>query len=108
MSDGNLWGPWIDHDGKGCPCVGKVCRVVQEGVSGETYDVTGVAEGSPAWDWSNYGTLGTYKGKNGRWGRVIRYRIRKPRALLNMIERAREIDDAPTGPVRTPAKEVVG
>ncbi len=31
---------------------------------------------------------------------IIRYRIRKPRALLNLIERAKELDDAPEGPLR--------
>jgi len=41
------------------------------------------------WDWSQNPIR-----------RVIRYRIRKPRALLSMIERAKELDNAPEGPVR--------
>lgn len=25
------WGPWIEHDGKGCPCAGMHVEVVCEG-----------------------------------------------------------------------------
>jgi len=31
---------------------------------------------------------------------IATFRIRKPRALLSMIERAKELDNAPEGPVR--------
>ena len=88
MSD--EWGPWVEHDGKGCPCLGKVVRVTYgkrrggpiynriEEVS-ET-DAIEIADGLGSWTW-----------KPG-WNPIIRYRIRKPRALIDMIERAAELD----------------
>jgi hypothetical protein len=96
------WGPWVEHDGKGCP-PGVVGQWVQcEGYVGGTRHIE-VSEGQvvtsthPAWSVIL------------PWGpAIIRYRVRKPRALLDLIERARELDDAPQGPVRVPGKEVVG
>lgn len=94
MTD-ETWGPWIEHDGKGCPCLGEYIN----GEYGDGFLITGVAgsQGGGAWIWS---------GEKAPWTHLARYRIRKPRALLDMIERARELDDAPEGPVRAPAKRV--
>ncbi len=92
-------GPWTEHDGKGCPCVGSYVHVLRRagrdafGVAGEDCRNWGVdphSKGS-AWVWSN---------DIMSFSEVIRYRIRRPRALLDLIERARELDDAPEGPVR--------
>ncbi len=98
------WGPWIEHDGKGCPCFG---QYIQIELSGEPVTVPPyyrmlapriaegvVPHGSIVGAWSAVG-----------WPLVIRYRIRKPRALLDMIERARELDDAPEGPRHVKHKE---
>ncbi len=96
------WGPWIEHDGKGCPCRGAFCHITfqrpvrslnpsalrwgaQVGPS-EWVGVTNPTDGDGSWDWSS------------NYNPVIRYRIRKPRALLDLIERARELDNAPEGP----------
>jgi hypothetical protein len=71
------WGDWIEHDGKGCPCVGMYVRVVHEFWESQW---EGVAKGGPSWDWDS------------DYERIIRYRIRRPRALLDMIDRAAELD----------------
>lgn len=70
------WGPWIEHDGRGCPCAGRVVEgerrsgVVETWVAG-TLNVGG--HGS-MWVW------GTCVPKF-RDLEVVRYRIRKPRGL---------------------------
>lgn len=95
MSD--EWGPWID--GAIAPPVGAYVQMevrnkkglgdltheaVVLGLIGDDLDISPLLPFGSAWE-------------------LDRYRIRKPRALLDMIERARELDDAPEGPVRTPA-----
>lgn len=60
------WGPWIEHDGKGCPCVGMYAERIHD--RGDV--VIGVVlRGGRSWEWAPGFT------------RVIRYRIRKPRGL---------------------------
>lgn len=67
------WGPWIEHDGKGCPCVGQVVHLVLEDRFGCQAEFTGTPRSRTlrSWDWSYFPTF----------RRVIRYRIRKPRGL---------------------------
>ena len=75
MSD--EWGPWIEHDGKGCPCVGMYVHRIYDVIARDAQDgcfknekigrVTN--QRSRSWIW----TVG--------YARVIRYRIRKPRGL---------------------------
>lgn len=73
MSD--EWGPWIDHDGNGCPCRGKYVQCINDGRRGVWEGIAGSC-GGQSWDW-----------RNARYCRiVIRYRIRKPRALIQLIE----------------------
>lgn len=94
MSD--EWGPWIAHDGKGCPCKGKwVHMIYSHPVNPKTHfgngnflpdgSVIGIANGGKSWKWEH------------GFKKIIRYRIRKPRALLDMIERARELSDDKLG-----------
>lgn len=74
------WGPWIEHDGKGCPCEGMLVHVVRFDapdivvIAGAQCRATGipVTGKHSAWVWPN--------GKPERTN-VIRYRIRKPRGL---------------------------
>lgn len=85
------WGPWIEHDGKGCPCLGAWAQTYRLG-SGRrwkdgTHDLKKFIEGriiEPAnWDWAMFGKPlpgGTVASK------VIRYRIRKPRGLTILEE----------------------
>lgn len=78
------WGPWIEHDGKGCPCVGQYVHIVFEReLSGRTggggrgsiagprewIGITNPPDGRGSWDWRTV------------YNRVIHYRIRKPRGL---------------------------
>lgn len=79
MSGDGDWGPWIEHDGKGCPCVGEYVhreyRFVHYRWRGRKDTVLsgnfawGIAEDGPSWRW------------DPDWNPVIRYRIRKPRGM---------------------------
>lgn len=78
MSD-EQWGPWINHDGKGCPCVGEYVQAnftclhtpIFEGGTkiGNLWE--GVATGIDCWDWAARQQLTKF----------TRYRIRKPKGL---------------------------
>lgn len=93
MTDEREWGPWIEHDGKGCPSGinGRFIFIVFRcgdawsgiyGVSaGNTYVGAPIAytdnkNGGSSWRWGTY----------ARHWEVIRYRIRRPRALLDLID----------------------
>lgn len=95
------WGPLIQHDGKDCPVTGMFCEVRSAAGTVECGMITETSH-TPCTLWV--------------WGRlclfclpfrIVAYRIRKPRALLDMIERAHDIDDAPEGPVRIKELEPV-
>ena len=79
------WGPWIEHDGKGCPCVGQIveCRWMDyDGtVSAEGYleGPVGIARGGPCWTWRV--VAGVPIAAPG-FSAIIRYRVRKPRGLV--------------------------
>ena len=91
---GEEWGPWIEHDGKGCPCVGEYGQFTLGGgysgpvglrddlgrvmVTTNTYE--GFATDGAAWHWveSKYP--------------VIRYRIRKPKGLTILTDILREVE----------------
>ena len=91
MSD---WGPWIEHDGKGCPLpVGTIGEAeLRCGRIAPFRALCGSTRGGPqspptgagkeqtdAWTWG---------GKPSGWEgeEVIRYRIRKPRGLTILEE----------------------
>jgi hypothetical protein len=74
------WGPWIEHDGSGCPVVGRFVQMeLLNRITGAPAHYTilserlaqGVVRSSPgntrgnSWDWR-------------RGNRVIRYRVRRP------------------------------
>ncbi len=86
MSDDSEFGPWVLHDGKGCPCVGKYVQAdLVGGSNGKLCTLEGMAglKGGICWDWRNFGKA-TPK---GRVSKVIRFRIRRPKgmAILNAI-----------------------
>ena len=108
-----IWGPWIDHDGNGCPCVGefvhRVFDIEIDIIGGVGVDPTieiisfCTSDEIDSWNGKRYHKLGIVP-------QVIRYRIRKPRSKAMDILRALVNDpdtpiNAPTGPVRelTPA-----
>jgi hypothetical protein len=79
------WGPWIEHDGKGCPCVGKIVHAVRRDrkevfcVAGARCLAAGEDPSGPesAWVWSNDGR---------ERSEFVRYRIRRPKALRELID----------------------
>lgn len=76
---GDQWGPWVIHDGKGCPVrAGTIVEVVCEDRFGFAMRlVTQVAGGSySSWDWTHYPKL----------KRIIRYREKKPKGLSLLEE----------------------
>lgn len=79
------WGPWIEHDGKGCP--------VGDGVAVNATDCRGretiscFRYGGESWDWSNW----------PEYTRIIRFRIRKPRGLTILENLIADLP-APVGP----------
>ena len=83
MSD--EWGPWIQHDGNGCPCVGEyVHRVFDVGVDilngervTESNEDIGIVVPEEGLSW-----CGVTSWRGFRVPQVIRYRIRKPRGMV--------------------------
>ena len=89
MSVQEEWGPWIDHDGKGCPCVGLVVQVERR--NGEVvgpYVAYSKRKGYP--------TPGN--NMHDSWYHlpkprdIIRYRIRKPLAMSILTDILREVE----------------
>lgn len=97
------WGPWIEHDGAGCPpsIIGKwIDMEAQHGPIGPRAGQVERREG-PAdpttveWDWRFFGMV---------WGktiiaRIIRYRVRKPSALTLLERIAADPQPIPGEPV---------
>ncbi len=85
------WGPMIEHDGRGCPCVGMYARrILSTGGVGkfdctddDEWEIIGIVVVGPcsAWDWNNFGKV---KSNGLRTAKVIRYSIRTPRALVQL------------------------
>lgn len=101
MSDREEWGPWVEHDGKGRPVsVGLLAQWVIEksdgrarivAGAGRTVEewgkfatVTGQIYDGLGWEWDNFGKRHPITGR--LIPKVIRYRIRKPRALIQLRE----------------------
>lgn len=101
MSDESAeWTDWIEHDGKGLPVPkGTVVLAIFENDPGEfvgpIVGIAGSARGY-AWDWSWWRCVPPEGG--GRVSRITRYRIRKPRALRDLIAL---VENLPA-PVRLP------
>ena len=102
MSEDENWGPWIEHDGKGCPCRGALVQGThrdgrtEEWVAGRVLmfgkaflgEHTGVTPTKYcAWSWA--------LPENGVTpdNHVMRYRIRKPKGLT-ILEAL--LEDLPT------------
>ena len=78
------YGPWIKHDGKGCPCKGERVRckfrtgVILEGIAG--------SNGGESWDWDNWGWVDV----------IVKYQVWKD-STLKGIEMLRELVKNPKG-----------
>jgi hypothetical protein len=86
------WGPWIEHDDSGRPLAVKPDMIVQCEMKSDG-DILCPMPASYL-DWHCPGDP------------IAAYRVQRPRTLLDLIERARGLDDAPEGPARPPAPKV--
>jgi len=104
MSEDDDFGPWVLHNGKGCPCVGQMVELVYNGWP----EFIGLAKGSGSWTYGDANDRCTWSrngiGKDGRFYPIIRYRIKKPRALLDLIQM---VADLPAPVVKQPAPGVI-
>lgn len=79
------WGPWIRHDGRGCPVpTGTIVEVVCEDRFGYQKNEIARAMGGSysSWDWSHFPEL----------KKIVRYREKKPKGLQILTEVLRELD----------------
>jgi hypothetical protein len=75
------WGPLVLHDGRGCPVIGKYAQVrCADGRVAEGVVMPHVLRGRCVlWVWATLCPA--------HWPmRVVAYRVRKPRALLDLID----------------------
>lgn len=106
---GDTWGPWIAHDGTGCPVPRGTMVIVRR--RGGTEDGpfpaltlrsvgevlqswSGKDSGSSAWHWA-YPRHASYRGPHID---IIAYRVQKPRGLAMLEEILREVEE--THPLR--------
>ncbi|MBY6048728.1 hypothetical protein [Vannielia litorea] len=76
--NGEEWGPWVLHDGKGCPLkAGVIVDVVAQDRFGYNMRTVTTVQGGAysSWDWEYFPEL----------KKVIRYREKKPKGL-QMLE----------------------
>jgi len=75
------WGPWVEHDGKGCPCKGQFVEVIK---------ANGAKERFVAWSIFNNTCRNDADHRTSSWAwrekphatKIVRYRIRKPRGVV--------------------------
>lgn len=95
------WGPWIEHDGKGCPIKGQVVQV--EYADGDV--VLRIFDGKTFWRGNSRakGYFGAMYVSSWDWSAqgwsvpAVRYRIRKPRGLTVLENLIADLP-APVGP----------
>lgn len=80
------WGPWIEHDGKGCPVKGQFVHAVIRRRCGRIvhYRIIAGLTAGRSWDWTTV------------YNPVIRYRIRKPSALQQLKEMVESLPELET------------
>ncbi len=96
MSD-EEWGPWIDHDGKGCPVKGMFVHAVF--IDGSEY--IGITRGlGGSWTYGDVDDVSTWSppnlSKNKHFDKcrpIIKYRVKKPKGLTILEELLQKVDD---------------
>lgn len=87
MNEQADFGPWIDHDGTGCPVpFGTIVRILYEDAAGARDVYLHKASDHPAWHHGNFQKAVRYRGDIGLCGRILRYQVRKPRGLKILHE----------------------
>ena len=92
---GETWGPWISHDGTGCPlAAGVIVEVVFQDGFGLCFRQISQVEGGSysSWNWEHFPVL----------KKILRYREKKPRGLSILEENLRELDAPKDGVKDTP------
>lgn len=96
MSD-EQWGPWVNHNGLGCPeeVIGRMTQC--EGIRDKLVFLFRDCPAHRNW----LGWFSATYGKpvpdgSGTWDSVIRYRVRKPRGMSRLEEIITEIDQRET------------
>lgn len=80
MSDEADWGPWVEHDGRGCPVVGSFVEAVFiMNQHGDLWVGSNWAAGGESWSWA------VHRLPVSQWQRIVRYRVRRPKALRDLI-----------------------
>lgn len=98
MSD--EWGPWIEHNGNGCPCVGEYVQCVVKNPAKEQF----MTVQAKIIDDHTIEYIPMKGGKHRSWIKgsgfnpVIRYRIRKPKGMQLIESILREVEE--TDPAR--------
>lgn len=89
MSDREEWGPWVEHDFSGCPLrdgeiaeVYCVARSIPEGAS----CVVRIGHDYPRENWNRCDAAARAMLRFGIRRGIIRYRVKKPRALIQLRE----------------------
>lgn len=94
----NAWGPWVVHDGKGCPVPpGTIVEVVFEDRFGYQNRAIGTPDGDSysSWNWEHFPEL----------KKIVRYRKKNPKGLEMLREIIADLDiPSPKSPV-TPENE---
>lgn len=75
------WGPWIDHDGKGCPCLGQLVQYFNRGgasqelIAGSELLAAGLDPNGAhsAWVWTGNPLTAARE--------IVRYRVHKPKGM---------------------------
>lgn len=74
------WGPWVEHDGKGCPVVG--CYV---GCEVDRDIIVAMCDAKVTGPRSFEAIVRSDKGRSWWWSsgfvRILRYRVRKPKGI---------------------------
>jgi TusA-related sulfurtransferase len=93
------WSKWYDHDGTSCPMpVGTHVQTVDN--LGQ--EMEGFCTDSPSWYKENNGVVVNHPPYGEYLCRtIVKYRYKKPKALLDIIKKAKSIDIKP--PLLLPA-----
>ena len=74
------WGPWITHDGKGCPVLGQLVQVETDTDYKVEYIAGSRGTACRSWNFEN----------RGEFIMIIRYRVHKPKGIAILMKIAED------------------